>query len=125
MAVLLDRGGRGGHFGVQVLDLALLGQQQIALAGQDLVDAIVLAAASNPDELADLGRIVDGFGRQLSDLCRRAVDDQLGNCLGVAGRDRRLQALLLLRGNQGGLWSDAAPEPWARQAPPASSRERR
>src|SRR5690606_12191289 len=75
-----------------------------ALASQDFVDALVLAAASIAKQLPDLCRIVDGLGRALSDLCRRALDDQRGHRGGIPCRNGGRQPILLLRSQQGGLW---------------------
>src|SRR3989337_1922325 len=61
MAVSFHGSAHCVDFRMQVLDFALLCQQNIALARQDLVNTLVLATARIPDQLPDLRWIVDGL----------------------------------------------------------------
>jgi hypothetical protein len=101
MAVSFHGRGHCSDFRMQVLDFALLRQQNIALARQDFVNALVFAAARIPDQLPDLRRIVDGLCGLLPELGRGTLDDQLGHCLRIPSSNRCFQGLLLLRGEHG------------------------
>ena len=91
LGVARDGGGGRLDLGLLLLDLARLGEQFIALVGEDPVDGLVLAVARRPDQFAQLLRIRDAAGRHLADAGRAALEHPCADRGEVAGRDQRGQ----------------------------------
>jgi hypothetical protein len=98
LAVALQRSHNGLHFRALLLLVALPGEELLALALQNLVDALVVAAAHLLDERAQLLDILDGTSGLLAHPGGRALGDQTGEARSVTAGERRLQLLFIARG---------------------------
>ncbi len=101
MTVSLDGGCGGGDFRLHQILLPHLFQQDVALPGENLVDAFVVPAPHILDELAQLGQILDSLGGLLADLGRSAFENEAADGREIARLDGRLQLSFFLGRDEG------------------------
>src|SRR6516162_391334 len=100
MAVPLDGRRDRADLGPELLELTLVCELSLALARENLVDALVFAAADLPDEIAKLRSVFDPVGGELTDFRGTALEYQPRNRLSVAAVDRGLECLFFSGGEQ-------------------------
>src|SRR6516164_10071171 len=100
LAVPLDGRRDRADLGPELLELTLVCELSLALARENLVDALVFAAAGLLDEIAKLRSVFDRVGGELADFRGSALEDQPRNRLGVAAVDRGFECLFFSGGEE-------------------------
>src|SRR5215831_6143135 len=100
MAVPLDGRRDRADLSRELLELTLVCELSLALARENLVDALVFATAGLLDEIAKLRSVFDRFGGDLADFRGAALEDQPRNHLAVATLDRSFECLFLSCGEE-------------------------
>src|SRR5215472_17421482 len=104
MAVPLDGRRDRADLGPEPLELTLVCKLSLALARENLVDALVFAAAGLLDEIAKVRGVFDRLGGELADFRGTALEDQPRNRLGVAAVDRGFECLIFSGGEENVIW---------------------
>jgi len=78
----------------------LVGQLSLALARENLVDALVFAATGLLDEIAKLRSVFDRLCGELADSRGTALEDQPRDGLAVAAVDRGFECLFFSGGEE-------------------------
>src|SRR5215469_8087262 len=100
LAVPLDGRRNRADLGRELLELTLVCELSLALARENLVDALVFATAGLLDEIGKLRSVFDRLGGELADFRGTALEDQSRNRLGVAAVDRGFECLFFSGGEE-------------------------
>src|ERR1700676_2037870 len=95
VAMPLERRTGRTDLGLELLELAFLFEQDIALGRQDLVHALVVPAAYIANELSEHHGIFDRAGGHLTNLCGCSLDNQARDRGSVMAINRCLERLFL------------------------------